>query len=246
MKILIVFLGTGASGGTPGLGKSNRLESSAFIKEGLNILIDTTRDFVKQIKFVDKNLTIVNNLSTSINAVLLTHGHLDACGGIAKLSPNIPVFAHPKTLRIIQQKFCLSKLKLIPVRSGQIVKLGNWDIIPQQIPHSKDPRFPTFAWKLAGPKTIIYASDIAELTLKFKDFCNKADLLIIDGATWKRKIFTHLRVDQDLPIICRWPVGKIILTQIGQSAPPHEEFKKIVTNICPKAIPAYDGMEISI
>lgn len=235
MKILIVFLGTGASGGTPGSGKSKRLESSVFIRNGLNILIDVTRNFPRQVEKIKK-----------IDAVFLTHGHMDACGGIGKLSSDTPVFAHPQTLKVVTKKFKVSHLKLTPVKTGQHIKLKSWDMIPCQIPHSRDPKFPTFAWKLQSAKTIVYASDMAYLTPKFKRFCSGADYLIVDGATWKRKIFTHLRIDQDLPTICRWPVGKIIFTQIGKSVPPHGQLTKTVRKICLKATPAYDGMTLSI
>lgn len=212
----ITFLGTGASGGTPGTGKSKRLESSILIRNGLNILIDATRDFVQQTKHIKK-----------IDAVLITHNHKDASGGLKYLKPGIPVFAHSN------------------IKSGQSFKLGLFKITPLRVPHSFSPKFPTFAWKLIGSKTVVYASDIAKLTDKFKRICWGIDILIIDGSTWKRKIYSHLRVDKDLPEICKMNVKKIIFTQIGKSVPPHTQFQKEITNICPKAMAAYDGLSIS-
>jgi phosphoribosyl 1,2-cyclic phosphodiesterase len=44
----LVFLGTGASGGTPGSGRSERRESSLLIEDGGSILLDVTRDFIQQ------------------------------------------------------------------------------------------------------------------------------------------------------------------------------------------------------
>lgn len=239
----IFFLGTGASGGTPGVGKSNRFESSVLIKNRFNILIDVTRNFDEQAKYLNK-----------VDVILLTHGHMDACGGMGKLQKwlkqqnrsNVPVFAHLKTLKVIQSKFKLSNFRLIPVREDQNIKLGSWGIIPYEVPHSQDPKFPTFAWQLKGPKTIVYASDIAKLTTGFKRICQGADLLIIDGATWKRKIFTHLRVDKDLPKICQLNVSQIILTQIGKSVPFYRQFQTELTKICPKAFVGYDKLKLSI
>lgn len=240
--MVIVFLGTGASGGTPGVGKSQRLESSILIKDSLNILIDVTRDFLKQVKYF-----------STIDSVLLTHGHQDACGGIDKLQNwlkkqkrKVKVLAHPKTILTIQKKFkLLPNLELVPVKDGQEKKIGSWVVIPYKVPHAQDSLFPTFAWKLKGEKTIVYASDIAQLTKEFKKICQNIDILIVDGATWKRKIYSHLRVDQDLREICQWKVGQIIITHIGKSAPYHEHFAKEIAKICPQAFPAYDGLAIS-
>lgn len=238
----IIFLGTGASGGTPGGGKSQRQESSILIQDEVNILIDVTRNFTEQSKWIEK-----------IDAILITHAHMDACGGISQLRKwcigkklkLIPVYAHPKTLAVIANKFKVLKHCLfIPVSSNQTFKLNTYKISSLEVPHSKDPWFPTFAWKLKGAKTIIYASDIAELTPAFKEFSRDADFLIIDGATWKRKIYSHLRVDKDLSKLCSWKTEQIILTQIGKSALPHRQFQKEVAKICPKAIPAYDGLKL--
>lgn len=242
-KIQLLFLGTGASGGTPGNGKSKRSESSLFLQNNQHILIDVTRDFSNQSHGIKK-----------IDAILLTHGHQDACGGInqlktwckAKNQEHIPLFAHPKTIATVKKTFKHLEPDLFfqEVQSDQSFNLRGLRITALKIPHSKDPRFPTFAWKLKRHKTIVYASDMAALTKEFKKFCSRADILIIDGATWKRKIYSHLRVDKDLPELCRLRVDKIILTQIGKSAPPHNEFEKQVKILCPKAIPAFDGLRI--
>lgn len=232
----ITFLGTGASGGTPGTGKSKRLESSIIFTDDLNILIDVSRDFAKEAKNFKK-----------FDVLLLTHGHRDACGGISQLKSKA-VYAHPKTISLIKERYKrLSHNQFFPVYEGKVIKLDRWQISALEVPHSYSLKFPTFAWKLNyGFKSVVYASDISSLTEKFKKFCQGVDVLIIDGATWKRKIFTHLRVDKDLPQICKWKVGRVILTQIGKSAPPHEEFKKEIFKICLKAIPAFDGMKLSI
>jgi hypothetical protein len=35
--------------------------------------------------------------------------------------------------------------------------------------------------------------------------------------TTMRRLFSHLTIDQALPELCRWPVGCILLTEIGHS-----------------------------
>lgn len=239
----IIFLGTGASNGTPGRNKSLRLESSILLKSEVNILIDVTRDFSKQAENFDQ-----------LDAVLITHAHIDASGGIPLLNnfqksknKSIQSYAHRKTIKKILHRYKkVEHCRFHPISERETVKIGSWIIEPLEIPHSFDPDFPTLAWKLTGKKTIVYASDIATLKPDFKKFCEDADFLIVDGATWKRKIFTHLRIDTDLPILCKWNIKKIFLTQIGKSVPVYEKLLKEVSGICPKAFPAYDGMVISI
>ena len=56
----------------------------------------------------------------------------------------------------------------------------------------------------------------------------------------------HLRADRALPIVCKWDVERIVLTQIGRAAPPHERFEREVKALCPRAAPAYDGLELPL
>lgn len=53
------FLGTGASDGTWGSGRSKRLESSLYLKDKTSVLIDVTSQFKKQCKTI---LALVNFL----------------------------------------------------------------------------------------------------------------------------------------------------------------------------------------
>jgi hypothetical protein len=93
---------------------------------------------------------------------------------------------------------------------------------------------------------IVYASDVARLTDRLERFCDGADLLIVDGAMWRRKLFSHLTIDAALPTLCGWRVGRIVVTQIGRSAPPHEALESEVRSLCARALPAYDGMALEL
>lgn len=239
----ITFLGTGASGGTPGKGKSKRLESSIFIQNKTCILIDVTRDFSEQVKAVKH-----------IDYILLTHGHKDAIGGIPQLSrwhkmqKPIPIIANTKTIQGIKRHYKrFNHCKFFEVRTDEKLTVGDFGIVPLEVPHTRSKDYSTFAWKITQKgKTVVYASDIASITPEFRNFCQNADVLIIDSAMWKKKIFTHLTINESLPIICQWKVKKIFLTQIGRSVPPYEILTKELPVLCPRALLSYDGLSSNL
>lgn len=241
-EVDLVFLGTGASGGTPGEGRSLRRESSLLVRGEYSLLIDATRHFPDQ-----------SALIGHVDLVLLTHGHRDASGGIGALrrwvtqqemSPP-PVLAHPETIRALRGRYArLDPIDLIPVNPGERSDWLGWTITAVEVPHASDPRrFPTFAWRIeqAG-KSLVYASDVARLTSDLAQLSAGASVLVLDGAIWGREMFTHLRADRALHEVCSWPVDRILLTQIGRSAPPHEALIRRVADCCRRARPAWDGM----
>ena len=236
----LVFLGTGASGGTPGTGRTRRLESSLLVEAGTAVLLDVTRDFDVQAGRV-----------RHVDAVLITHAHRDAAGGIPAMGrwlagqAPIAVLAAPDTIAALHRRHRrLTHCRFVPTVPRARRRIGPWTVDAVEVPHAADPRVPTYAWRVRGAAgTLVYASDVARLTAKLRRFVAGADTLVIDGATWRRTIYTHLRIDRDLPAICAWDVGRILVTQIGRSAPPHEQLAREVRRLCPRARPAFDGLE---
>ena len=173
------FLGTGASGGTPGRGRSRRQESSLVVDAGVRIVIDVTRDFERQSALED------------LDAVLLTHAHADACGGVAQLRrwlrardmERLPLYASAATIAALEKRFRrLDHCDFNPVRPGQR----------------------------------------------------------------RRRLFSHLTIDRELARLCDWEVERIVLTQIGRTAPPHERLERAVRRLCARARPAYDGLVLEL
>lgn len=207
------------------------------------MLIDVTRDATAQLHGIGR-----------LDAALLTHAHRDASGGIPALrrrdgdaSP-LPVFAHAKTLAALERRYArLDHCDLIPVAAGTTIRFGAWRLGAIEVPHAADPATPTLAWKVVtGDGVLVYASDVARPTRRLAHFARGASALVVDGATFGRTIFTHLRIDRDLPTICAWDVERIFLTQIGRSVPDHAELERVAAGLCPRARPAHDGLVVDL
>ena len=242
----LLFLGTGASGGTPGHGRSARLESSLLISNGTTVLIDVTRHFRVQ-----------SELLSQIDAILLTHGHRDAVGGLPALrrrwlergsSRPIEILLSEATAEVILGRYRrLEHCRFRTIASGESRRVGTLSVRALTVPHARDPRFETFAWRVStGTRSVVYASDVAHLTGELGRFSAGSAALVLDGAMWRKRLFSHLTIDEALPIACSWSTDSIILTQIGRTAPPHRQLQRQVTAHCPKALVAYDGLAVSV
>ena len=217
-----------------------------LICDRATLLIDVTRDFAVQAERL-----------TRIDAVALTHAHPDAIGGLPQLrrwwlanrAPEpIAVFLSEATAHVIRTRYRrLDHCRLRVTAPGDIRHAGPLALSCVTVPHAQHPRFPTYAWRVsAGARSIVYASDVAHLTPELKRFSAGATILVLDGAMWHRRLFSHLTIDETLPIACSWAVSSIILTQIGGSAPPHAQLQREVAVLCSKARAAHDGLLVRI
>jgi phosphoribosyl 1,2-cyclic phosphodiesterase len=211
----------------------------------MRILIDVTRDFERQ-----------SNAFEDIDAVLLTHAHADASGGIAQLRrwlrsrgrERLPLYASAATIAALEKRFRrLDHCDFKPVRPGRGRRLGGVELSALEVPHAREERFPTFAWRIRQARRVmVYASDVAWLTPELERFCGRASLLVIDGAMWRKQLFSHLTIDRELPRLCEWRVEQIVLTQIGRTAPPHDGLERAARRLCARARPGYDGLSLEL
>ncbi|HSD89508.1 MAG TPA: MBL fold metallo-hydrolase [Kofleriaceae bacterium] len=238
--VTLRFLGTGPARGRPGQGRSHRTESSLLVRsDDTAILIDATRDLVEQARLLPR-----------VDLVLITHSHRDASGGVyqldRRLRSSVELLSSRATVRRLKERYRhLSMLELTAVSSGHTTRWRDWRITSLVVPHSAD--CTTLAWRLehAGV-SIVYASDVARLTAKLAALCAGCNLLVLDGAMWRRRIFSHLEIQSTAPIVARWPVDRILFTQIGRSTPAHEPLERWLRRVDPRIGAAYDGLELQL
>jgi len=216
-----------------------------MVEAGVRLLIDVTRDFDRQSRALE-----------DLDVVLLTHAHADACGGIARLRrwlrardvERVPLYASAATIDGLERRFRrLDHCDFRPVRSGERRRSGGVELSALEVPHAREERFPTFAWRLRqGRQVLVYASDVASLTPELERFSRGASLLVIDGAMWRSQLFSHLTIDRELPRLCDWEVEQIVLTQIGRTAPPQNRLERATRRLCARARPGYDGLVLEL
>lgn len=261
----ITFLGTGPSTGIPRKGcrcrvcrkggKSKRMRSSALVTHNrANVLIDAGPDVKAQLQ---------REGVKRIDAVLLTHAHEDASGGMKKLERwasehqdghSITVYAEQRTINIIKKRwktpfpFIFRTVKpLSRIRAGGIL------VTPFRVSHSMTPGFPTLGFKIGS--RFVYASDVSDIPNASKNLIRGIHTLVLDGAMYfKHSIKSHLTVNESIRTASSLNVPNLILTQISHTYPPHEQAKRAIKSylasqhaLYPKTVKlAYDGMKIRL
>lgn len=223
--------------------KSKRTRSSILLLwHKKNILIDCGPDFKEQIK---------REKIKKVDAILLTHAHADAAGGLKKLqitNYKLQVFAEKQTLKYLD----------VPLPARQSIKpfkpfkLFNFlTIIPFRVRHAfQEKKFPTLGFKI-GP--LVYASDVSQIPYRSEKYFKRAKILFLDGAMWfDKKIKWHLNAAEATGFAKKFRVKKLYLTQIGHSYPPHKIAQREINKYCKKqkitfpVILAYDGLKINL
>ncbi len=262
----ITFLGTGPSGGVEGEGKSKRTQSSLLIEhEENNILIDCTSDLKEQLG--RENIT-------SIDCLILSHGHSDAIGGINALRDyvmgKIPCYASRETRALIEGKVGSEILEFSEIEHGKefTISSSGLGIIPFNVGHyeafeADGEKFPTLGFRING---IVYAEDLESVPDESFKYLDDLDVLIVDCAINNLKVEDgkitptdkgirgHQNVSQALELITDYAPKKAILTQIGVSFPSYEDTQKLILDYWDTIREetdtvievAYDGMVLNL
>lgn len=256
----LLFLGTGPAEAIPRMGhrdalcldalkprsRSRRLRSAAIVRKGPTaVLIDAGPDIAYQ-------LTI--HRVARIDAVLLTHAHLDAAAGLEALDGwararnlAVPVYTEPATL---YRYGAFERLDYRFVKSGGNAKIGGLPVRFFRVRHSLQPGFPTLGFRFGK---LAYASDAASVPAPSRQKLHGVSTLVLDAAFWFGQRYRgHLTPDKSVRI-ARWlGVEHLVLTQTGHTYPPHAEAEAEVKRHARIHAPglrvdiAYDGMRLRV
>ena len=251
----ILFLGTGPSFNYKRPGKSLRTNSSIIIKHlGKRILVDCSKDFEKQIK--DSNVE-------NVNALLQTHAHKDAIGGLLQLKKfikdkngqdaKVPLYAEREVWDKVgkQSKEFLDFHEIKPYESFELFGIK---ITPIRVKHSIQKGFPTLAFKFEqADDSFVYAEDVDSWDEDALKYFKNNDLLIWDGSFWDRVMIPgHRAILKDIPLLENWNNKKVYFTQLGIKVPNHEEAEKLVKEKAKEINAktdfniAYDGEQLDV
>lgn len=237
-------------------GKSRRMRSAALVSNRkTNILIDMGPDIFKQLSKARPK---------ALDAVLITHGHEDAIGGLPDLdrwlsknmppdSPKIPIHTDRLTAERLTTRFGKpERLDFVHQVEFKGYYINDVLVIPVPVLHTHDERSLTFGYRF---EDFCYASDFYGLPKKTLKMFQGVRTAIFDGAMYLGvKMPTHMSADATVRLAAELDVRTLILTQSGHTYPPHEKAEKAIQAYSKKFNPewpknirlAYDGMKASV
>lgn len=211
----LTLLGTGTSMGVPVIGcqcsvctsadqHNRRLRTSALLRvAGLTILIDAGPDFRQQ--------ALTAGL-TRLDAVLLTHSHVDHISGLDDLRPlnmaqgsTIPLYGSAHTLKDVRKRFDYAfsdasagstrpMLELCEVQSERVFQVGPVPILPFDIQHG--------TWTITGFRvgSLGYVTDASFIPASSLQHLYGLDVLVLN-ALRDGPHPTHFSLDQAVAMV---------------------------------------------
>ncbi|MEZ4979061.1 MAG: MBL fold metallo-hydrolase [Chitinophagales bacterium] len=251
----ITFLGTGTSSGIPLIGcscsvctssdwRDKRLRCSVLIEwNNYKLVIDVGTDFRQQ---------MLRENVKSLDAVLITHAHIDHIGGLDELrafnfiqGKDMPVYADVLASEMIKNMFAyvFAEKKYpgspnIELHSFQNEKfsLGGKDILPIQVLHGS---MPISGFRIDD---FCYLTDVKSVSNAEKEKIKKAKLLVINAVRISEH-HSHFNLQEAQDFIREMEVEKAYLMHISHRFAKHVDIEKMLdTNVY---LP-YDGLSLEL
>ncbi len=253
--LVVTILGSGTSGGVPRIAcecrtctstdpRDRRMRSSALLSFGDHrVLIDAGPDLRAQ---------ALGARLDRVDAVLLTHEHADAVGGLDDLrrfneihGGYLDVHAYPETLEVIVRRWGYAFVpgqrrfvglpQLRPVELGGPFFLGGRRFIPVPVLHGE--------MRIAGYRTgaFAYLSDVKRVESEAKALLHGLDVLVVSAL---RNIPhpTHQTVAEALELIAELRPRRAFLTHLD-----HDLLHAEVAARVPDGVEvAWDGLAIDV
>lgn len=133
-------------------------------------------------KRIAQGLNSIGINPQDIDAILVTHEHIDHINGVGVMSRryDIPIYANSCTWKAMDKKIGEIKDKNIKVFDNlKPFDLGNIDIKPYSIPH--DAANPVGYCFFSGGKKVALATDLGHVTDEIKSNLFDSDLLVLES-----------------------------------------------------------------
>lgn len=255
-ELSIEFLGTGTSQGVPVIAcrcavctssdeRDQRLRTSAFIRWGeKQFLIDAGPDMRQQ---------MLRAQISSIDAVLLTHEHMDHVAGIDELrSYNfllrrpMDIYANAATNRAVRSMFHYAfathdrypgvpQLRLHEL-NGEALTIASVEVQPVEVMHHN---LPVFGFRF-GP--LAYITDAKTISPSEMDKLRGCDVLILNALRQEEHI-SHLNLAEALALVEELRPREAYFTHISHILGSHAE---VSATLPPGVFLAYDGLRVSV
>ena len=144
-----------------------------------NILIDAGVSY----KAINEGLKSIDKEITDINAVLITHEHIDHIKGLPLLcrKNDIPIYACGKTAEYIENELTERNIKnnVFKLEYGQAYKIKDVEFTPFQTSH--DAIMPCGYRIKSGDITLAFATDLGYVSDEVYDNLKNSDFVVIES-----------------------------------------------------------------
>ncbi len=165
-----------------------------------------------------------------IDALLVSHAHLDHYGLIGRLPKETPLFMGEATSTLIRfsDEFTPAKIGLInsiTFKAHEPFRIGSFEIIPYLMDHSA---FDSYAFLIkSDTKSIFYSGDFRGHGHKHEQFDNlisnspKVDVLLMEGTLigdrLAEQVITEAEIEKQMADLCRETKGAVFVTVPSQN-----------------------------